>query len=496
MFGDLSNTPLDHLSSLVDDMVFKMLSNTDNHGNWPEVVSEDVSRHTNDLKTDVFVTAGAVKGNTYLALPVGHERIDDDPGCLDVRDEGDNKKSPVDRQLIHCMQNSVIEWARIIRDVVIQDSAQPLIDGLNPTPNAEIAFWEARFRNLWNIWTQFQRPKLRLLATTLKNINSTYYPTLWNSWQDVRDALNQARDIVVYIKTLRPHLDELESLDFTEIKEKKFMPFRCLLEVVLSIWAQCKPYQAPVRMVVLLQEINNLLMESCKAFIDPENILKGELDESLEKVNIALDVMNGYKDLYESISKTSDRFFVNKEDIIEWTYSPNLVFPRYDNFVKRVTQLQFFFKTCIEYQKLEKVEFGGITGGALSQRVVEIFDEFNAEYKIFTERTYDPLDYNDKNTPSFFHDFYKFKDRMDDFDRRLGKCCCQGFDNCYDVESMFKHLAILGSLIDRPLIACDFDAKFSILLKAYSQDLDQAKRIYDTGSILLKIFLKFFTMYF
>ena len=162
------------------------------------------------------------------------------------------------------------------------------------------------------------------------------------------------------------------------------MPFRCLLEVVLSIWAQCKPYQAPVRMVVLLQEINNLLMESCKGFIDPENILKGELDESLEKVNIALDVMNGYKDLYESISKTSDRFFVNKDDIIEWTYSPNLVFPRYDNFVKRVTQLQFFFKTCIEYQKLEKVEFGGITGGALSQRVVEIFDEFSAEYKIFT----------------------------------------------------------------------------------------------------------------
>ena len=49
----------------------------------------------------------------------------------------------------------------------------------------------------------------------------------------------------------------------------------------------------------------------------------------------------------------------------------------------------------LEFLKLEKIEFGGIKGKMLSTQTVQIFDEFNELYKVFTERSYDALDPQD-----------------------------------------------------------------------------------------------------
>jgi dynein heavy chain len=49
-------------------------------------------------------------------------------------------------------------------------------------------------------------------------------------------------------------------------------------------------------------------------------------------------------------------------------------------------------KTNIEFQKLEKIDLGGITGKFLSAQVVQIFEDFNEHYKVFTDGNFDPLD--------------------------------------------------------------------------------------------------------
>lgn len=58
----------------------------------------------------------------------------------------------------------------------------------------------------------------------------------------------------------------------------------------------------------------------------------------------------------------------------------------------------FFFKelmeTAVEFLKLEKVEIGNIKGRQLSQYVVTIYEEFNDVFKVFAERSYDPMDPN------------------------------------------------------------------------------------------------------
>ena len=49
-------------------------------------------------------------------------------------------------------------------------------------------------------------------------------------------------------------------------------------------------------------------------------------------------------------------------------------------------------ETAMEFMKLEKVELGGVKGKMLSQQVVQVFEEFNEQFKVFTERSYDALD--------------------------------------------------------------------------------------------------------
>lgn len=63
---------------MIFQVVVPVLSNERNRDAWPHVVSEDVLRHVHNLKSNVYVVAGQVKGKTLLPLPVGTEKITHD----------------------------------------------------------------------------------------------------------------------------------------------------------------------------------------------------------------------------------------------------------------------------------------------------------------------------------------------------------------------------------------------------------------------------------
>ena len=60
----------------------------------------------------------------------------------------------VDRALLHAVESVIIDWAHQIQTVLKRDSAQPLLEGLNPIPFVEIDFWNARATNLECIFQQ------------------------------------------------------------------------------------------------------------------------------------------------------------------------------------------------------------------------------------------------------------------------------------------------------------------------------------------------------
>lgn len=97
--------------------------------------------------------------------------------------------------------------------------------------------------------------------------------------------------------------------------------------------------------------------------------------------------------------------------------------------------VQWFFDTVLEFMKLERVEIGGLKGRALSSRIITVSREFNDHFTVFATKTYDVLDPED---PSFLLDYEAFQSNIQDLDRRLASILCQAFDDCSNLESVFK----------------------------------------------------------
>ena len=153
----------------------------------------------------------------------------------------------------------------------------------------------------------------------------------------------------------------------------------------------------------------------------------------------------------------------------------HLVFKRFDSFLERLNTLQDFFLTAIQFLKLEKVEIGGIRGKALTTNINKVSDEFKDLYGVFSNRTYDSLDPQDRG---FLKDYEKFNSKIFSLDRKLGAILSRAFDDCVVTESIFKLLNIFGSLIKRPLIALELSDKMPLLVIKLSTEIDEAKTIF------------------
>ncbi|XP_070187600.1 dynein beta chain, ciliary-like isoform X2 [Littorina saxatilis] len=132
--------------------------------------------------------------------------------------------------------------------------------------------------------------------------------------------------------------------------------------------------------------------------------------------------------------------------------------------------------TALEFMKLEKIELGGAQGKSLSSQVISVYQEFQEQYKVFAESTFDCLD---PAQPEFLDVYANFQERIGDIDRRMATIICQAFDDCSGLESGFKLIHIMGSLLERPMIKKDFEPKYPTIVQLMDKELDIAKAMYD-----------------
>ena len=197
-------------------------------------------------------------------------------------------------------------------------------------------------------------------------------------------------------------LDDIEQTDMAEVAPK----LSALYHLVALIWASSDHYRTPVRVVVLLQEIGNFIIEITKAYLDPENILKGEVDEAYDQVKVAVQVLLDFKRLYFEYCDKLPTYFGEGKTAVLWEFRPVLIFHRFDKFAQRVNLIAEFFRSSIEMMNLEKVEIGGIRGHSLSSQVVVLFDEFQELHKTMSEADFDPLN-PDENRFNDLYDMFR-----------------------------------------------------------------------------------------
>lgn len=101
------------------------------------------------------------------------------------------------------------------------------------------------------------------MAELLEKTNSSYFPSFKNLFRDVVSALTEAQDINLHLMPLRFHLEDLEQAEFDE-SEKLHAP---LMHVICLIWANSEYYNTPGRIVVLLQELCNMVIETVSSLL-------------------------------------------------------------------------------------------------------------------------------------------------------------------------------------------------------------------------------------
>lgn len=377
-FGTLSGPPLEQLPAFVEEVVVPVLRNTKNHFHRPRVVSEDLMQHAHVLRTSVSVVVGQAKRKTVLPLPPGSERIEQAASEIEKRGE------LVDKSIIHSIESMVIGWRHQIHGVLKRDSAEPLLEGTNPTPQVELNFWKNRYANLQCINDHFKSPKVTKMAHLLDVLESSYYPAYRNMVQDVERALEEARDINMFLKPLQRLTEDLESTEFGNVK-KGIAP---LMHTICLVWANSKHYNTPARVIVLLQEFCNLFIQQARSHLNPEDILKGEVAESIAHVQTTLDVLMHFKSVFEDKRNSLSQYQRNGREVKPWDFSSSMVFAELDRFIERLKMIETLLLAVVDMMKLEKLEFGGVRGRSLSQQVVWLHEEFQERFKILAEYSY------------------------------------------------------------------------------------------------------------
>uniref|UniRef100_A0A8D0GHP9 Dynein heavy chain tail domain-containing protein n=1 Tax=Sphenodon punctatus TaxID=8508 RepID=A0A8D0GHP9_SPHPU len=357
-----------------------------------------------------------------------------------------------------------------IQGVLKRESSEPLLQGKDPNPKVEIEFWKNRCEDLQCIYSQLKAREVRNMAELLERVQSSYSPAFKAIFRDVEAALSEAQDINLHLKPLLRPLEEIENIDFSEVKPL----LSHVLHLVCLIWATSKYYNTPARIIVLLQETCNLLIQQARNYLSPEDLLKGEPEESLGKVQEVLGILNFYKKTLEERRETLYTYFKPGQEVKEWDFPSFMCFARLDTFLKRLRMVDELLALALDIEKLEKIEFSGIRGSALSQQVLCMYEEFQEVYKVFSDRTYDCLD----TTNEFEDDVSDFKQKIDDMDRRLGTIFGLAFDDAASLEHAFKLVDIFGSLMERPVVAANVFDKYHLLIPMFDKDLDDVKLIY------------------
>ncbi|XP_035799351.2 dynein axonemal heavy chain 11 [Amphiprion ocellaris] len=460
LFGDLSPAPLLQMSCTIEQVCAPLLSNNKNHHMWPNLMSEDIIRHVQRLCSKTSVVRGQVLGKTILPIPAATEWMEKSYSSFKMCEN-------YDRALAHAIETQVINWTNLIQKILKEDSSDLLATGCNPGPDAELKFWASRRSNIESIYHQLQSPVVQMMTKMLEMMDSSYHPTIKTLIGNVFTALQEAQEIDLHLQPLHAQLIQLEKKGFQHMET--CIP--ALFHLLFLIWTNCQSYQRPARIVVLLQELCNLLIEQASTYLSADLLLREDPEESLQMVKRVIKVFTCFKDSYQNQREK----LANQVKLPPWDFPSALIFSRFNQFFNRMLQLEDLFEIMLDFQRMEKLEFGGIKGKVHSEHAAKMHREFSKDCQALKHSQNSPLDFNSQG---FENEYNDFKMRIVDFECRLGSLLCLVFKDCSGLESALKMLTIAGPFLEKRQIRQIFSSNFLLLQQHFREELENCKCLF------------------
>ncbi|CAB1446422.1 unnamed protein product, partial [Pleuronectes platessa] len=456
LFGLLSPSPLLQLSTIVEQVCVPLLSNKNNHQKWPNVMSEDIIRHVESLFSTTSVLRGQVLGRTVLPLPTATDWMENSNSTI--------KMLNYDRAVAHTLETQVINWSNVIQKVLKEDSSDLLKTGSNPGPSVELTFWASREKNIENIYHQLQSPIVQKMAKVLEMMDSSYQAAIKILVGNVSDALQEAQDINIYLQPLHAHLSQLEKEGFPQLK--KYIP--ALFHTLFLIWTNSQFYRRPKRIVVLLQELCNLLIELASTYLSADLLIREDPFESLQMVKRVILVFRCFRDSYQ----TQRERLANHVKHAPWDFPSAMIFARFKQFLDRMLQLEGVFEITLDFQRMEKLEFGGPQAKLYTEQVAQMYKDLCNRCQMLKHSENCPLDLNSQG---FENEYKDFKEWIVDFECRLASLLSLAFKDCSGLESASKLLTVIGPFLERRQVRQIFSPNFLVLQQYFREELEKCK---------------------
>lgn len=83
-----------------------------------------------------------------------------------------------------------------------------------------------------------------------------------------------------------------------------------------------------------------ILLFQAVVHLSPEDLLKGEMEESLSKVQMVLGILNGFKEAFEDRREELHTYYKSGKEVKEWDFHAKMVFARLDRFLKRLEMVE------------------------------------------------------------------------------------------------------------------------------------------------------------
>ncbi|KAF4030914.1 Dynein heavy chain C-terminal domain [Phytophthora infestans] len=454
MVNELTPSSVEYLERMVAEIYLPLFSNVANQEGWGEVASKEVVDKFHSYMASVSIISGATKGETCLPLPP----IDGNATNLS------NKVS--------LLEGSIVIWTKQIKNVLKQDPEDLLKQGLHPTPDAEIEFWKLKAANLNSIFDQLQSKKVRKILTALDRSKSTYCATFARLCKEVFTARIEANDNMKYLRTLEEWFIRLNNdEDFPALTEL----FKPMLHIILLIWKNSKHYNTPARLVVLMREICNSLINQARKYLSGELIFalidQDEAGQAVEQLKTTLQVCSAFKSTYFDYKATANAECPSNP----WRIQGNALFVRLDSFLERCHDILDLTQTIVQFSKLSKIEVGGTKGKTLTLSVQQIHADFTEAVNTFKGVS---LDIMDVGASKFDDNFYDFRCKIKELERRLGSVLTQGFDDCSTIFGRFQLLDSFEGLLNRPIIQDELEKKHVALVQSYGHDLKLVQELF------------------
>lgn len=121
-----------------------------------------------------------------------------------------------------------------------------------------------------------------------------------------------------------------------------------------------------------------------------------------------------------------------------WSFHPAVAFERYDIYLKRLHSIRHIFETANEFIKLDRIEFGGLNGRYLSQRIAEVSYNYQRIYNQWTTIDFDVLDPDAETEKKFGEMSKRYQEKTDALERSLAEIFVGAFNDCYTIEHCIK----------------------------------------------------------